>query len=118
MLARNIVVVFVCVMIAGTVAAESEMGHIRPKSVAATCSVNSAQISWEEVHSANLTGYDVYEKSPGNPDFIKVNQNLIAETFYIVTDLASSTQYHFAVTAVYSDGIASDLSDPAGCVTG
>jgi hypothetical protein len=113
MLARNFAVVLVCVMMAGTVIGDSDMGHIRPKSVNAVCSVNSVQVSWEEVQNTNLTGYNVYQQGP-----IRVNQDLVTGTVFIVTNLVSTTLYDFAVTAVYDDGISSELSDPASCTTG
>jgi len=66
----------------------------------------------------NLTGYDIYQKAPSDPDYVKVNQGLVTAAQYIVVGLASATFYEFAVTAVYNDGIASGLSNPASCTTG
>jgi hypothetical protein len=118
MIPKTFVVVLACVMMAGMVMGESETGHIRPKSVNAACSSNSAQVSWEAVLDANLTGYNIYKKAPGDPDYVKANQNLVTVTYYTVSGLVSMTLYNFAVKAVYNDGIASELSDPAICTTG
>ncbi len=118
MVAKTIAVVLACVMLAGMAIGESETGHIKPKSVVATCSFDSAHVSWEAVLDANLTGYDVYKRAPSDPAFVKANQFLVTVTNYIVPGLNTMTWYQFAVTAVYNDGLSSELSDPAGCVTG
>ncbi len=115
---KAFVVVLACVMVAGVTLGESGKGHLRPKSVTATCFVNSAQVSWEAVMDANLTGYDVYKKVDGESNYVKANLDLVTVTAYLVLGLSGGTTYDFAVTAVYNDGLSSELSDPASCTTG
>jgi len=114
---KAFVVVLVCIVVAGLALAESQSGHLKPKSVTAVCSFTSAQVSWEAVMDGNLTGYDVFKKTFSEPEYTKANPELVTQTQYIVSNLLGGTTYNFAVTAVYNDGNSSDLSDPATCTT-
>jgi len=114
---KAFVVVLVCIVVAGLASAESKSGHLKPKSVAAVCSVTSAHVSWEAVMDQNLTGYDVFKKTSSETEYTKANPELVTQTQYIVFNLSSGITYNFTVTAVYNDGNSSDPSVPVTCAT-
>ena len=108
---------FVCLVVAGGVAADSGMGHIEPKKVTASCGTDSATVRWSAVKSSDLVGYDVFEKAASENEYTQANAELVTTTSYLVTGLLSATTYSFGVTAVYNDGQSSAMSTPATCTT-
>jgi len=115
--AKGFLIVAVCVLVASVVSGEESIGHSKPKSVTAICGVTSAEVAWSAVTEEGLSGYNVYEKAAGEPDFTKANTALVIITEYTVQDLFSSTAYELAVTAVYG-AFETDLSQLAACTTG
>ena len=115
---KTFVAVVACVMVAGMAVADSEMGHLKPRSVVAMCNANSAQLTWDAIADANLTGYNVYERQLGEPNYLKANPLPVTVPLYSAEGLASGTAYEFVVTAEYNDGQSSAPSEPATCTTG
>lgn len=112
-----LVVLFVCLAVAGGVAADSGPGHMEPKKVSASCGTASATVSWSAVSDSTLVGYNVFDKKASDSTYTQANSDLITTTSYIVTGLLSATTYDFGVTAVYSDGQSSTMAGPATCTT-
>ncbi len=116
MILKGFLAMVVCVAVAGVAIADEGMGYSTPKSVTAVCAVNSADVSWEAVTEGGLSGYNVYKKASGEPDFSKVNAGLVTATLFTVPDLSRFVTYSFAVTAVYGV-VESEKSLPATCAT-
>ena len=107
-----------CVLVGGTPFAAGSNGHVEPRSVTASCALDSADISWEAPGGGNPVGYDVYKRAAGDMPYIKANPVPVTSTLYIATQLSSGIAYEFRVTAVYDDGNSSAMSGPAFCTTG
>ena len=114
---KHLLALVVCLGTIGVAAADDGPGHAEPQSVTATCAATSADVSWAAIQDSRLSGYDVYRKAAGDPDYVKANQALVTATQYTVSALSTGTAYQFAVVAVYTDG-QSGLSTPASCTTG
>ncbi len=112
-----LVALFVCLALAGSVAASSGPGHMEPKKVAASCGTGSATVSWSAVRDSRLIGYNVFEKTSSESTYTQANADLVTKTSLLVTGLLSATVYDFGVTAVYSDGQSSGMAGPATCTT-
>jgi len=93
-------------------------GHGEPRSVVATCALDSADVSWEAPQGGNPVGYDVYERAAGETLYLRANAALVTSTWYTVEHLSSGVQHEFRVTAVYDDGNSSAMSPPGYCTTG
>jgi len=109
---------WVCVLVAGMAVGDAGFGHCEPKSLEATCLVNSADLTWEAPEGGNLSGYNVYLRAEGESVFAKANLELVSATLYTVSSLTTGISYDFGVTAFYSDGQESAMSAPASCITG
>jgi fibronectin type 3 domain-containing protein len=118
MILKGFLALVVCLAVAGVTVADEGMGHSTPKSVTAVCAANSADVSWAAVTDPGLAGYNVYEKSAGEPEYAKANLGLVSTLEFTVGQLTSSVTYYFSVTAVYGGGVESEKSQPATCTTG
>jgi len=118
MILKGILALVVCLAVAGVAVADEGMGYDKPKSVAATCSSSSAQVSWAAVVNSNLSGYNVYYKTASESTYMKANAGLVTTTEFVVMGLSSGITYDFGVTAVYLDGNPSSMSGPAMCTAG
>lgn len=105
-------------ILAGVAFGDLGPGHSKPKSVSAECLATTAIVNWEQVSEYGLTGYDVYKRSTGESDLIKVNSELVSTTSYEVKSLITGLSYDFGVVAVYDDGHSSEMSSLATCTTG
>ena len=97
--------------------ASGDPEHKEPQSVAASCASTSADVAWDAVEDSHLSGYDVYYRASGAPDYTKANGLPVTQTTYTVTNLSSGTPYEFRVVSVFDDSHESDMSGPATCTT-
>lgn len=58
---------------------------------------HSVELTWDAVDSEALKGYNVYVLD--GDDYIKLNDELVTDTNYTVSDLDTNTDYTFVVTA-------------------
>jgi len=115
---RHLLGLFVGLAVLGTAMGIGDEGHEAPASASAACGASSADVSWSAVRDAHLSGYDVYERASGAPDYTKANVALVTGTGHTVSGLASATTYEFRIVAVYNDGHESAMSPAASCTTG
>ncbi len=57
-----------------------------------------------------LLGYDIFRKDPGSTAFIRVNTNVVSDTFYIDSGLPAG-QYTYYITPVFFECTYSETSD-------
>jgi len=107
-----------CVLIVGTPFAAGSEGHQEPKSVTASCALDSSDVSWETPEEGEPIGYDVFERASGDSSYTKTNSVLVTAMSFLVNRLSTGTDYEFRVTAIYEDNNSSAMSDPAFCTTG
>lgn len=103
--------------VAGMVLADDGMGVSMPKNVSAVCGRSSADIAWEAVDDPGLAGYNVYKKLAGTGGFQQINTELVTMTEFVAGGLSSQTAYDFGVTSVDGNGVNSEMSDLATCMT-
>jgi len=108
----------ICVLVVGTPLAAGSDGHGEPKSVTASCALDSADVSWEVPGEGEPIGYDVFERAAGESSYTKANTVLVTAMYFVVDQLSTGAYYEFRVTAVYEDNNSSAMSDPAFCTTG
>jgi hypothetical protein len=58
----------------------------------------------------NLLGYDIFRRDAGSPDFVKVNTNLVSDTFYTDPGLAAG-QYEYFISPFFTECTLAEHSD-------
>jgi len=114
---KVLVSLVLCVFVAGIACAENNISHSEPKSVASTCSENSAVITWDPIRDEDLLGYDVYYKMSIENDFLKANSDLLITTQTTVGSLLNNLEYEFKVIAIYDIAPSLLESDVVTCTT-
>ncbi len=115
---KHLLGLLVGLAVLGTATGIGDEGHNWPESVSAACAASSADVSWSPVQDPHLSGYDVYARASGAPDYTKANAAAVTGTQYTVQGLNQATAYEFRIVAVYNDGHESAMSPGASCTTG
>jgi fibronectin type 3 domain-containing protein len=61
---------------------------------------NGIELNWRKNQEADLLGYYVYRKRPGESDFRRLTENLLTKEIYLDTQVELGQDYEYAVTAV------------------
>ena len=61
---------------------------------------NGIELNWRKNQEADLLGYHVYRKRPGERDFRRLTKNLLTKEAYLDTQVELGQDYEYAVTAV------------------
>lgn len=60
--------------------------------------INRIRLSWEDYN--NILGYNIYRSDSSGGNFEKINNSIIADTFYIDTLLETSKYYYYKITSI------------------
>jgi fibronectin type 3 domain-containing protein len=63
---------------------------------------NGVELNWRRNQEADLLGYFVYRKRPGERDFVRMTENPLAKETYLDTEVELGQDYEYTVTAVDS----------------
>jgi hypothetical protein len=58
----------------------------------------------------DLLGYDVFRREAGSPDFVKINTNLVSDTFYTDPGLDAG-QYEYFIAPLFTECTLAESSD-------
>ncbi|MCK4255319.1 T9SS type A sorting domain-containing protein [candidate division WOR-3 bacterium] len=83
-----------------------------PQDVDASPSHMSIQLGWRDNWETDLIGYNVYRKEGASGTYEMINDSIIPEAGLIDTLIDSGVWYYYVVTAVDSDGLESEYSNP------
>jgi fibronectin type 3 domain-containing protein len=61
---------------------------------------NGVELNWRKNQEADLLGYYVYRRRPGERDFVRLTENPVTKETYLDTQVELGQDYEYAVTAV------------------
>jgi fibronectin type 3 domain-containing protein len=61
---------------------------------------NGVELNWRKNQEADLLGYYVYRKKPGERDFVRLTDHPLTKETYLDTEVELGQDYEYAVTAV------------------
>jgi len=61
---------------------------------------NGIELNWRKNQEADLLGYYVYRRRPGERDFVRLTENPLTKETYLDTEVELGQDYEYAVTAV------------------
>lgn len=81
--------------------------------IGGTASSHAVALTWDP-STSDVTGYNIYRApADGSTAYQKLNTVAQSQTQYTDQNILAGQEYMYAVTAVDSDGVESDYSDPA-----
>jgi fibronectin type 3 domain-containing protein len=61
---------------------------------------NGIELNWRKNQEADLLGYHVYRRRPGERDFVRLTENPLTKETYLDTEVELGQDYEYAVTAM------------------
>jgi hypothetical protein len=89
-----------------------------PANLTATPGEESVSLDWDDNTETDLAGYNVYRSLTSGSGFLKVNNELVNESYFTDSGLANGTPYYYFVTAVNASGDESQASNEASATPG
>jgi fibronectin type 3 domain-containing protein len=71
-----------------------------PLGLAAIPLKNGIELNWRKNQEADLLGYYVYRRKPGERDFVRLTENPLTKETYLDTEVELGQDYEYVVTAV------------------
>lgn len=90
---------------------------IAPTGLVAIAGENFVSLSWDSNKETDLAGYRVWRRSDSEQAFTAVTE-LIAENVHTDTEVEKSQRYHYAITAIDTNGNESQRSEAVSVVLG
>ncbi|NQV03630.1 MAG: M20/M25/M40 family metallo-hydrolase [Bacteroidia bacterium] len=86
-----------------------------PQGLLATSTTNHIEVSWKPTENTLVDGFNIFRSATLNGGYEKINQALIADTFYVDVPAETGVEYYYYVTIVNNLG---DESMPSARVWG